>query len=155
MAIPMTDQALQCAQCAKPLDSTDSVCAFCDKPEVLTQATHATSATHGKYHCPKCTLKFDQPDTKLTPEIVPWYRMHPEKPCCPHCGTFIRSKYSKMNIAFGWLIVPVIITREWFGFSNPVVYGICMAIVALCISWWSVAAWRLHRDASAYVEDKQ
>ena len=152
MATYMTDQTLPCAQCAKPLDSADSICAFCDKAVALAQATRGA---HGKYHCPKCTLKFDQPNTKLTPEIVPWYRMHPEKPCCPHCGIFIRSKYSKMNIAFGWLIVPVIIAREWFGFSNPTVYAICMAIVALCISWWCVAAWRLHGDANAYIEDKQ
>jgi hypothetical protein len=145
----MTNPTLHCAQCTKPLDAADSICTFCEAA-ALAQTEHGTA---GKYHCPKCPLKFDRPDVKPTPEIVPWHRMHPEKPCCPHCGTFVRSKYTKLNLAIGWLIVPLIIAREWFGFSNPVIYTASMVIVAFCFAWWGVAAWRLHGDVHAYIED--
>ncbi len=146
----MTNTTLQCAQCAKPLDKLDSICIACEAAET---AAKAQRGKVGKYNCPKCTLKFDRPDSKLTPEAVPWHRIHPEKPCCPHCGTFIRSKYTKLNLVVGWLIVPLIVAREWFGFSSPMVYAISMAIVAFCFAWWGVAAWRLHNDENAYVED--
>ena len=147
----MNNVTHQCARCKQPLKNADDVCPFCDidaRPNggVVSKFT-------GKYNCPKCALKFDRPARRLTPETVPWHRMHPEKPCCPHCHVFIRSKYSKVNTALGWLIVPLIVSREWFGFTSPAVYVASIVIVGVCFTWWGVAAWRLHRDANAYIED--
>ncbi len=141
---------LQHDQRAKPSAMPDTVCA--DR-EAAPTAMHVQIGITGKYNCPKCALKFDRPDVKRIPKVVPWWRMHPEKPCCPHCASFIRSKYSKINIALGWLIVPLILAREWFGFSSPIIYFASMVIVGFCFIWWGVAAWRLHVDAEAYIED--
>lgn len=81
----MNDDPLRCENCGAILASPDAVCLRCERE--LTE-----SPFFGKYRCPNCASRFDQPALGWWPPNVPWYRPQIQKPECPQCKAYLRDR---------------------------------------------------------------
>lgn len=101
----MSGRLSHCAQCGAPLPAPDAVCPKCD----LELSSQTGSPAHGRYRCPHCSSRFDQPLQGWWPPNVPWYRPQDPKPQCPYCQAFLRDRtvetFSRAEWAGIWVVM--------------------------------------------------
>lgn len=140
----MDDPAPQCVNCGGPLPSPHAVCSRCEG-----EFSSPTGAM-GKYRCPSCSCRFDQPGLAWWPPGARWYWPQTQKPQCPHCNSFLRDKK-----------IPAFSFRESAGVAALVIAssfspwrpGTQIALLVLLVLV-EIARWR-HATSSVPVEEER
>jgi hypothetical protein len=79
-----------CTNCDRALPTADAICTYCEEVFSLLPIT-------GRYSCPNCTKRFEDPTEAYFPASAKWYHPRHIHPQCPHCLTFLRDKMRPSN----------------------------------------------------------
>ena len=93
-----------CESCGASLPSPDAVCAQCE-PQL---SRPDETGVAGKFRCPNCTLRFDQPTKVQWPQNARWYVPQQVKQQCPHCKVLVRESNFRPFSALDVFIVLVL-----------------------------------------------
>lgn len=153
----MSPSLSRCAHCGATLPAPDAVCPQCD----LVLSREAGSPTHGRYRCPACDGRFDQPAQGWWPPNVPWYRPQDAKPQCPHCQAWLQDRTEPaisrtewwgigalalaLGMALSWLLSRASVAREW---RQPITLAVLYGLF-----WWWQSRRRRQARASISVEE--
>jgi uncharacterized paraquat-inducible protein A len=74
-----------CSNCGRLLPAANAICPICDQELSPNKDT-------GRYRCPSCYNRFDQPALALWPPHAKWYQPQEQKAQCPYCKLFLRDK---------------------------------------------------------------
>ena len=88
----MSNRIAICSSCGSELPSEEAICQKCD----IALAVPKENIQEGKYICPSCACRFNEPNSVLYPSHTAWY--FPKKGYrlqCPHCGSLIKDCLSK------------------------------------------------------------
>ncbi|MFZ6770789.1 hypothetical protein ACO0LM_27350 [Undibacterium sp. Di26W] len=119
----MTNSVFQCANCGAPLASANAICPRCE-PEFSAPDKHT-----GKYRCPDCACRFDQPDIAIWPSNAKWYRPQIQKAKCPHCQTLLRDRTVIQRSRTEMALMLAIIVASAFSTWRPGTQIILLAVL--------------------------
>lgn len=123
----MTNSKFQCANCSAPLASANAICRHCES-EFSAPDRHT-----GKYHCPQCDCRFDQPGIALCPADAKWYQQQIQKPQCPHCRAVLRDRTVIQRSRTEDVVILLVIFLSVF---SPWRYGqISVLLILITIEW--------------------
>jgi hypothetical protein len=109
----MDKQNFKCENCGAPLLAEDAICARCDSE--LKQPN--VDPNNGRYRCPHCNCKFENPNEALWPPSAKWYQPQSPRPQCPHCHAYLRDKTviyrSPMELVWTLLVISASVFSPW------------------------------------------